>query len=647
MKSKLPRRARFENRIRDFLKDLEFNDVGGGHNFTIDGIPVDAVGGHEKSLLIIKCTTHRKLKSKIEEFRGNLNKLEKGFSLHPKYNKYKKHHFVLATNNREIRTEDKEVSELEPPIFLWDGKLLDYYEKLYRTIGKYSKFNLLGEMKINPSRRSPMKVFALKTKIRKHKVYQFFIEPKELLEISYVARRERGLEQYYQRLVKRKRIKTLVEFLDQKTGLFPTNMVMSIVRLRFKSHKKMGAFEIGMLEFPKEYRSCWIIDGQHRLYSFAHSVSNVPIPVVAFHRLNLEQHAKFFLEINKEQKPVPPDLLWDLEGLLRPKENEGIISKTCKKLNRMRGPLNNKIYIPLHGPRKRGMLRLSGLCSSVQKAKLVEKHSAHLLPAKGTNPLYDDKPAVIERKLSSALNRYFSIIDEIFGDAYKNNFVFTAGGISVMIDLFERILSRLTKIPKKNDLKKYLIPVVKYLEDKDIKKLRDRCASWAGRAGVVNDFLITIYKETQDREILGPREPPDLGKEVITRFEPGAREFVKTILIEKFDQNWAKKIPSDILKRIEEKHGVKPPSEKVFEKLDLGDCEKIIRKNPTTLEKLLLHPKHGFDDREQLWAMYHSLKRLRDATAHGREIELKYKGEDFVRLAVDKFVKCFKEILET
>ncbi len=103
------------------------------------------------------------------------------------------------------------------------------------------------------------------------------------------------------------------------------------------------------------------------------------------------------------------------------------------------------------------------------------------------------------------------------------------------------------------------------------------------------------------------------------------------------------------MKRIEERHRLKPPNEKIFEKLDLGDCEKILRarKNSSSFEKLLLHPTYGFDGEEQLWAMYHSLKRFRDATAHGIKIEMKYRDEDLIRLAIDKFHVCFEETANT
>lgn len=635
---------KFEEKIREFLSDLNFQDVNGGRNFLINGIQVDAVGGHEKTLFVIECTTKRKLRKRIQEVRGNINILKRGFKKHSGYRKYTKYYFVIATNTREIGREDKKFSKRKPRILIWDGKFLDYYHKLYRVIGEYAKYNVLGEVGVKPSKKSSIEVMAIKTKIRKYPVYQFFIDPKTLLQFSYVARRERGIEKYYQRLVRKNRLSTIVKFLDQKRGLFPTNIVISIEKPRFSLIKKQKNIEIGILKFAKEYRSCWIIDGQHRLYAFSHSESRIQISVLAFRNLDLEQHARFFLEINKEQKPVPPDLLWDLDGLLRPTEEEGVISRVCKRLNKINGPLKNRIYIPLYGPRKKGMLKLSGLCKSIQKAKLVKEYTASLRPVKGVNPLFSKKPDDKVKKASSALNAYFSFINQKFEENIKKDFVFTNGGISVMIYLFERILARLAKRPRRNDFEKYLTPINEYLKEyRNIRELRDRCNSEGGRDHIVKDFLRYIYKKTEDTEILGTVEPLDLGKKVRKEFEPSVRTFIKEVLLKKIARKWGERIPSDIIGYIKGKHGLEPPNEDFFELLDLGQCEKIIRKNDKIFRKFLLHSKFGFTDEEQLWAMYHTVKKFRDSTSHGREVELKYKGEDFIILALDKFAMCFEE----
>ena len=49
------------------------------------------------------------------------------------------------------------------------------------------------------------------------------------------------------------------------------------------------------------------------------------------------------LEINREQKPIQPDLIWDLEGQSYPQSIRGVISNIVRKLN-FREPFLDKIY---------------------------------------------------------------------------------------------------------------------------------------------------------------------------------------------------------------------------------------------------------------------------------------------------------------
>jgi hypothetical protein len=51
------RAAAFEHDVMNLLKRLGFQDVDGGANFKVNGVQVDACGGHEDTLLVIECTT--------------------------------------------------------------------------------------------------------------------------------------------------------------------------------------------------------------------------------------------------------------------------------------------------------------------------------------------------------------------------------------------------------------------------------------------------------------------------------------------------------------------------------------------------------------------------------------------------------------
>ena len=65
----------FEEKVRDFLKFMRFQDVCGGNSFKPGGRQVDAVAGWEDTLFIIECKTQEELNSSnllnaIDTFRG-------------------------------------------------------------------------------------------------------------------------------------------------------------------------------------------------------------------------------------------------------------------------------------------------------------------------------------------------------------------------------------------------------------------------------------------------------------------------------------------------------------------------------------------------------------------------------------------------
>jgi DNA sulfur modification protein DndB len=640
-------KLQFEEETRGFLKDLGFQDIDGGRRFRIGSVQIDAVGGHEETLLVIECSTRKSLGKVVTDHRENMRILERGFKSNETYKKYKKFRFIVATNRQKIRYEDSKLAGEEPKIYIWDGIFKRYYDKLHSLIGEYAKYNILAEIEVQPTKKSTIESIALRTRIRGYTVFQLFADPRKLIEFSYVARRGRGSEEYYQRFIKNEHLKKVVRFLDDKKGMFPTNIVVSIDRPTFSVREKIGDIEIGKIKFPRKYRSCWLIDGQHRLYGFCHAKSTVKVPVLAFEKLELKQHANFFIDINREQQKVPPDLLWDLEGILRPDEDEGIISRICKQLNAQKGPLNERIYIPIESfvGEKKKKLKLSGLCQSIEKAKLVREHSSSMTPGKGkrTSPLHNKDANKRVKKVSGALNSYFKFVDENFGQREKDEFVFTNGGISVMVYLFERILARLRKVPGNVEFIKYLSPVKDYLADTgDLKAIIDLCNSEAGRDRVVGDFLVAITKRTGDKKISVGLDLKSV-EEMVQEFEPVTREFVKKMLVKKFPTDWGAKIPKDIIEEISDKHGKAPPDQEFFDFLDLAECEKIMRSKGSGFKKTLLESHFGFTREDELWILYEKIVAVRNPVAHKRKIELKPEDETLLQAILSKFKKVYEQ----
>ncbi|MCI6016271.1 MAG: DGQHR domain-containing protein [Dysosmobacter sp.] len=166
--------------------------------------------------------------------------------------------------------------------------------------------------------------------------YSFSIEPEKLLKIGYVLHRSEAnssMMPTYQRLIKKSRLTAVRKFINEEHGYFPNSIIISIDSkkpLQFDRSEKQvpnAVADLGILHLPQQYRSAFIIDGQHRLYGYSDSpyAMTNSIPVVAFENLDQTEQVRLFMDINENQKSVSKklrnvlnaDMLWD-----SPKEAE-------------------------------------------------------------------------------------------------------------------------------------------------------------------------------------------------------------------------------------------------------------------------------------------------------------------------------------
>ena len=264
----------FERKIKEFLEKLQFKDVDGARdNFIIGGHQVDVCGGQDNALLVIECKMSdelqkKSLKSVICELKGKINDIQEGFKKLDKYKNYTYFRFVLAINeNIILRPEDFEVANRSPNIYIWTEDFVEYYNELFEYLAPHAKYNMLGEMNIKPVVVDPIKVPAFQTISKDGTImYTFLIEPKELLKVTYVARREVGGKNFYQRIIKKERLNRIREYIN-RGGIFPNNIIIAFERGKDvyfqrvfgkyspKRNNLLGVY-YGLLEFPRDYRSC-------------------------------------------------------------------------------------------------------------------------------------------------------------------------------------------------------------------------------------------------------------------------------------------------------------------------------------------------------------------------------------------------------
>ena len=320
----------FEQKVWSIFVKIGFHYINQDEKFKIeyaDGLTkqIDVFAMDDECILVVECKSSKKRKTvnyqkDINELIGlktNLiNKIRKDYSY-----KKQKIAFIFATNNSVLGNQDRKRLK-EGNIHHLNQDAFSYLEQLADHLGNAAKYQFMGKL-FEKTKIPELKnrVPAVEGKLGKFRYYSFSIEPLTLLKLSYVFHRTDVTEEAanaYQRLIKKSRINKIGEFIDND-GFFPNCIIIAINSERkpkfdlVHTPKHDAQTKIGVLHLPKTYRSCWIIDGQHRLFGYAKAdiekVKYRTVPVVAFHNLPQDVQSKMFVDINHKQVKVPVNLL--------------------------------------------------------------------------------------------------------------------------------------------------------------------------------------------------------------------------------------------------------------------------------------------------------------------------------------------------
>jgi DGQHR domain-containing protein len=648
----------FELKIQDFLKNMGFVHVRGGRNNRIGGIQVDVGGGFGDTYVVIDCHTsiearRKSIRLKIKQIRGDRQLIRRGMKDDRILRQYRHLKLVVCTQNVQLGPNDRSFANNAPKVHLWDENFVRYYESLAQKIGNYAKYGLIGELEIPPTDEIPVReleVPAFKTTVRGKTLFLFWAKPDILMRIAFVARREVGREEYYQRLLRKDRLADISRYIsdERRKTLFPNAIIMNFrVRPKFHKSKRVGKgfrSRFGWLMLPDKYRSAWVIDGQHRLYSFSwnnrHSKDMV-LPVVAFCNLPEDKQAEFFLKINKEQRPVDPNLLWDLEGSVHPSSEEGVIANTVKTLDR-KGPLSGLISYPnLGADRKDRPLGLANLCDAIYARRITEPQTEHMF-SKMRNPLYSESAKRKLENLTDGLNIYMNAVKETFPEDWEagnSGFFRTNNGMSVLIRLYERCIAYKRKKHKKKELKELLSPLAEYFDHEyekpgKVGELRTSCSSEGIRGKVAEEFSAVIKEKFPDfhSEI----QKPESWEERFADFELRLKKSLACRIGDDIQIWWNSKAES-LRNRVESR---KPKGTEPWLRMTLGEWKDFIAPEEFWNEYLKVPCSSVFDDR--MWCVNHfsELADYRNIVQHGGTLT------DHQRTVTMLYISEFEKVID-
>jgi DGQHR domain-containing protein len=336
--TRLKQDKKASERLEDFiwvtLARMGFDELSDGRQFCIDmedgpnPRQIDAFAKDSESVVLVECTTSEQPSKKnmsdlIQKIRSYQQGAAKAIRKHYGSDVKLKVRWCIATHNIEWGQSDLEKAIAASIVVLQESEV-NYYSKLTSHLKGAAKYQFLSHLFADEEIKGlELRVPATKGKMGNQTFYNFLMKPADLLKIAYVSRKaSRSADdlEAYQRMLKPARLKNIAAYIDSG-GHFPTNIVVNMKSkktIRFDQSEKMGDTSFGVLYLPPRYASCWIIDGQHRLFGYAQSeraekkTDKTALPVLAYDNLTATQEAKLFVDINCEQVRVAKSLLNEL-----------------------------------------------------------------------------------------------------------------------------------------------------------------------------------------------------------------------------------------------------------------------------------------------------------------------------------------------
>jgi DNA sulfur modification protein DndB len=355
---------------------------------------------------------------------------------------------LFVATGREL--SEKEIRYLfQKQIQFWTERQLRYFEALAKAIGKFARYEIMHSMDIrtaDQSTNTSVPALALRQPDRLDssgvELYAFTLPAAKLLEISSVLRRARTNSFTYQRILSRERLPRIAEFLRTSGAILPTCIVAhlsdntTVEAMPQEVQKKLAKGQrIVTLTIPNEYSSLEIIDGQHRLFGFAHTPKRVAerfnLIVVGIKHLSTDKRSRTFVAINDKAKRVDPSLV----SFLQYTDNEA----TCRKhpylmaikiaveLNK-RDPFKNSIRLWDEGPQT---ITLKGISGYDLKGMVGDNGALR--------KYYPNSSATYV----GVLRLYFGVIQEVFESEWKEPkkyIIATTRGVTALLKLLKSIL---------------------------------------------------------------------------------------------------------------------------------------------------------------------------------------------------------------
>ena len=322
----------------------------------------------------------------------------------------------------------------------------EYLKTLELTIKKAAQYEFLASININPSdigdaslggeiltkrclEITNKTLFSGESDVSAD-LFVVTFKPEELLRIARVLRYQgqpmaissgASTGSGYQRILIPDKLKKIRDFVNNDPKVaFPTNLTLVLS----KECKKQDED----LHIPSKYASIDVVDGQHRLFSYALSSDQVrdgALLIATAIKFNTDDEqeinryaARTFITINSEQTKVKRDLLYlisyDVLGDKSPESIAAKILKECDSRERLSRIFTLRAFIKKNRFGQPPIPIISIVKELARISKPEELEAIHFTLERSGSTF--DAPEELIRAGVELLERYFSQISDVFSD---------------------------------------------------------------------------------------------------------------------------------------------------------------------------------------------------------------------------------------
>jgi DGQHR domain-containing protein len=475
LKKNKPTDRQLEDDLWCLFYNMGFKELNANRTFSIrvDNDPprqLDVLAKDDETVFIVECTHSRdagpksvkQLIDKIRAIRPDIvNTIHDHYGRAPAL----KVKFGITTRNIDWREVDRQVCETSQIAVITHDDL-SYFQKLTGFLRTAARYQFLGRYLRGEGVDGLRAVVpATQGRMGGHIFYNFLMSPHDLLRITYISHKAKTSNddlETYQRMVKPARLKAIGRYIDEG-GKFPTNIVINIKperRLNFDIKERLGDdTATGILHLPGLYGLAWVVDGQHRLYGYAHAKRDADrdrsvVPVLAYENLPLSQEIQLFVDINTQQVKVPRNLVNEIISSLNindpdPKKRlDALHARIVIRLDEFpSSPIRGRILTVAQDKDHVRCLTLTSFVDGISGNNLVGsvlRASREIDPGPLAHPSGD--PGKTMEKSVVTISKYLALFADSLEEHWrlgddKGGYLCTNNGVRALLVLFRKVLA--------------------------------------------------------------------------------------------------------------------------------------------------------------------------------------------------------------